>query len=401
MHILESLALSAGAKIDRPDIYEKFIPLPFDENKLKYIVLTPYSSINSKNYELWNEVVAILSPALNKEKIRIVQAGKGNQPKIAGVSYVSGSTDANQLAYLIKRSELYVGPDELGMHIASALGKKIVALFGPYMPSHTGPYWSDEKDVKILNETKEGVPISYSPAEKNKRVNLINPESIAQAVCDSLGIELSYDYKTIFIGTDYPFSRLELIPYSYINNIHELGVDSIIVRMDLEHSESVLEKQLSMSPCSVVLDKEVNTDILTKYASNISEIIYFVDENTDTGYLQKLKDQGIKFNITSRLTGKDLNKIKLRYLDFVQIIEIPFGLRKSVEKLINGKEDKIFYKNSSLTVNRTSLYTSKCHDTKLNPPLRTLDDRLTPRPIIDNDEFWKELNSMILLEKAS
>ena len=39
MHVLESFALNTGLKIDKPYIYEKFIPLSINEDE-KYIIPT-------------------------------------------------------------------------------------------------------------------------------------------------------------------------------------------------------------------------------------------------------------------------------------------------------------------------------------------------------------------------
>ena len=40
MHLVEQYALACGAKIDKPYIYEKFAPLPFNN----YITFSPFSS---------------------------------------------------------------------------------------------------------------------------------------------------------------------------------------------------------------------------------------------------------------------------------------------------------------------------------------------------------------------
>ncbi len=47
-----------------------------------------------------------------------------------------------QLIHLLRRADLFVGSDTGPMHIASALGVPVVALFGPKDPVQTGPYCS-------------------------------------------------------------------------------------------------------------------------------------------------------------------------------------------------------------------------------------------------------------------
>lgn len=51
-----------------------------------------------------------------------------------------GMTTLRQLAALIDRAAVVVTPDSTPMHLAAALNRPLVALFGPTNPSRTGPY---------------------------------------------------------------------------------------------------------------------------------------------------------------------------------------------------------------------------------------------------------------------
>ena len=62
MHIVESYALNTGSKIDKPYIYEKFYPLPFDT----YLVITNF------RYAFYQEVIDIIYPALEEKGIKIL-----------------------------------------------------------------------------------------------------------------------------------------------------------------------------------------------------------------------------------------------------------------------------------------------------------------------------------------
>jgi heptosyltransferase-1 len=48
----------------------------------------------------------------------------------------------SELIALVRRSQLFVGPDTGPMHLAALLGVKTVALFGPTDPARNGPYWA-------------------------------------------------------------------------------------------------------------------------------------------------------------------------------------------------------------------------------------------------------------------
>jgi lipopolysaccharide heptosyltransferase I len=51
-----------------------------------------------------------------------------------------GRTDLRQLAALVARARLFVGCDTGPMHVAAALERPVVALFGPADPRRTGPW---------------------------------------------------------------------------------------------------------------------------------------------------------------------------------------------------------------------------------------------------------------------
>ena len=51
-----------------------------------------------------------------------------------------GKTTLKQLAHLFKHSKLVVSTDSGPMHIAAAVGTRVIALFGPTSPSRTGPF---------------------------------------------------------------------------------------------------------------------------------------------------------------------------------------------------------------------------------------------------------------------
>ena len=53
----------------------------------------------------------------------------------------AGELDFAQLAGLLRRAALYVGPDTSVTHLAAACGVPVVALFGPVDPGLWGP-WS-------------------------------------------------------------------------------------------------------------------------------------------------------------------------------------------------------------------------------------------------------------------
>lgn len=53
---------------------------------------------------------------------------------------LSGKTSLLQLSALLKKADLLITNDSGPMHIASAVGTPVVAIFGPTRPVRTGPY---------------------------------------------------------------------------------------------------------------------------------------------------------------------------------------------------------------------------------------------------------------------
>ena len=181
MHLVETYALSCGARIDKPLIYEKYFPLPTE----KYISFQPFSGAASKNYDFWQEVIAILFPVLKKEGISILQLGGKEEKPFNGCLNIAGNTNLGQASYVIARSELHLGADSFGAHTASAFSKKIVAIYSNNIVKNVQPYWSDNEDV-ILLEPKRATKPTFSLEESPKTINTIKPEIIANATIELL-----------------------------------------------------------------------------------------------------------------------------------------------------------------------------------------------------------------------
>ena len=61
---------------------------------------------------------------------------------------LAGEIDLPELVALVERSTLVLCNDSAPMHIAAALGRPVVSIFGPTDPRRTGPYQSGESVVR-------------------------------------------------------------------------------------------------------------------------------------------------------------------------------------------------------------------------------------------------------------
>ncbi|MBI4847621.1 MAG: lipopolysaccharide heptosyltransferase I [Nitrospirae bacterium] len=98
--------------------------------------------------------------------------GKGGQ---RGVIDLCGKTDLKELVALIAGARAVVSNDSGPMHIAAALNKPLVAIFGPTDPAKTGPYgWQKNKNMKVIRAN-----VTCGPCRKRKCREFICMEKLS------------------------------------------------------------------------------------------------------------------------------------------------------------------------------------------------------------------------------
>jgi len=161
----------------------------------KYIMILPSARWPSKRWPPEN-----FAALISKLSIPCVIAGSGadreiclkiiknitgtgqtiKQPKVINLC---GETSLKELAALIEGARAVVSNDSGPMHIAAALNRPVIALFGPTDPSKTGPYgWQKNKDLKVIMRG-----ISCSPCFKKRcKEPVCMTEISAEMVFDKL-----------------------------------------------------------------------------------------------------------------------------------------------------------------------------------------------------------------------
>lgn len=106
-------------------------------------------------YKAWHEAGWVaLGRWLEARGLQIVLTGSGESRELAAIDRivrqlspgslnVAGKLTLPQVACLISRARLYVGPDTITTHMAAALGTPTIALFGPSNPVKWGPWPRD------------------------------------------------------------------------------------------------------------------------------------------------------------------------------------------------------------------------------------------------------------------
>ncbi|MFQ5693270.1 MAG: glycosyltransferase family 9 protein, partial [Nitrospinota bacterium] len=74
-----------------------------------------------------------------------------------GALDLGGKDDLSVLPGVLRRLTVFLTGDTGPMHIAAAVGTRVVALFGPTDPRHTGPVDADPADT---------APVNTAPVEK-------------------------------------------------------------------------------------------------------------------------------------------------------------------------------------------------------------------------------------------
>jgi heptosyltransferase-1 len=109
----------------------------------RYAVLAPGTNWPTKRWPI--ERFAAL-PAMLRERFGLESVVVGGPSEadlgvqIPGAVNLAGKTSLRQLCALIERAAVVISNDSGPMHIAAALGRPLVAMFGPTNPTRTGPY---------------------------------------------------------------------------------------------------------------------------------------------------------------------------------------------------------------------------------------------------------------------
>lgn len=101
--------------------------------------------------------------------------GKKNVENENQVIDLCGKTGIKELTALLAGAKAVVGNDSGPLHIAAALKRPVVAVFGPTDPAKTGPYgWQRNKKLTLLR-----TPVKCGPCRKKDCNDLICMEKIS------------------------------------------------------------------------------------------------------------------------------------------------------------------------------------------------------------------------------
>ncbi|CAN5376783.1 lipopolysaccharide heptosyltransferase I [soil metagenome] len=137
--------------------------LPVDEADRKYIramlpsnqpyaVLLPGTNWLTKRWPV-EYFASLVGPLRQRYNFASVVAGGADAAALArqidGAVDLTQRTNLKQLAALLAGAEVVIANDSGPMHIAAALGRPLVTMFGPTNPLRTGPWSRDDSVVRV------------------------------------------------------------------------------------------------------------------------------------------------------------------------------------------------------------------------------------------------------------
>ena len=114
----------------------------------KFILLFPESRRKEKVWPFFRELTESLSKI---SSLNLVVSGNIPDRQFIHAIDLRGKVGLDELPELINRSQLVVTNDSAPLHIASALGKPLVALFGPTSMKSYGPYPTNFEKSSVIS----------------------------------------------------------------------------------------------------------------------------------------------------------------------------------------------------------------------------------------------------------
>lgn len=96
---------------------------------------------------------------------------------------LTGRTSLPQLVELLRRASLVIANDSGPMHIACALGRPLVTIFGPTNPTRTGPYARPDTVIRLNIACS---PCYSRTCSHTSCMNWLTPDAVVKQAADAL-----------------------------------------------------------------------------------------------------------------------------------------------------------------------------------------------------------------------
>jgi len=179
---------------EQPQVAEA-IQSKWQTGQARWIAIQPGARWSNKRWpvEYFARLVRLLADQFPDVRFAIL-GGAGDKP-LGGIVAdadpercfnLCGQTSLPEMVEWVRLCDLMITNDTGPMHVAAALGKPLVALFGPTEPRRTGPYRQLDSVLRIDLPCSPCLK-SYCTYEKpNECLNAISPAAVFEFACQKL-----------------------------------------------------------------------------------------------------------------------------------------------------------------------------------------------------------------------
>jgi lipopolysaccharide heptosyltransferase II len=156
-------------------------------NARPVILISPTSRWKTKMWE-WKRFAELADKLNERLNASIIFIGAPNEAAYIetiknsmknNAVNLAGKTDVTTLAAVIKQADMLISCDSGSMHIASAVGTSVAAIFGPTDPVHTGPF--SDKSI-VLKADIPCAPCRKRTCKTMLCMNALHPEKIFEQI---------------------------------------------------------------------------------------------------------------------------------------------------------------------------------------------------------------------------
>ena len=308
-HLLEEYAKNLGVKISLPVVIDHFFPLTAD----KYITLSNDDEVESKHYPYYDMVLNLIRPFLQEEDIKVVQLG--GKARIEGVD-TALDLSFKQKSFILSRSLLHIGSDNVLNHVASAKQIPTINIFGNTFPNINRPIFS-KPSFNVNIAPKWDKKPSFSNVDPKRQISTIKPEKIAGSILKSLKLDsVPISFKTLHVGEKFKQKVVEFVPTSFAPLTLPEG-QVAIVRADYGFNEDAFLRFCKSYKVAVYSNQLIQPHGLNQIAHNLQTLFIFAEASWDTiptSYFKTLKNLNIECVLLVK-EEKDLPAIRNKYFD--------------------------------------------------------------------------------------
>lgn len=381
MNLLKSFEATSSIKASNAYLYEKLYPLAF----ANYIILNTDNEDQNSNYLFWNRVIQLISPYLEERNIEIIQFAESKKFNFDHL-IIDKTVSLAEKTYLIKKSKFFCGSSKLYSLIASEYNVEQCVLKYDYSIDNLLAN-SDE-----IIESKEKRKGFLNPV--GNYINNIRPEEIAEVILKKVcQINDFRCDKTLSIGKIFAVPSIDLIPDCSFKMANPKNHNETIIRMDYYFSEENLSAQLSYYPCSIVTNKAISQEILTNFRKRIKKLYFKVEQNSDASFLDILDSLNINYDIITGLTEKELEKEKIKYLNYKKINRLNLVDLTFLKEI---DQSKVYFRTNKIIIKSGNTYGSRWH-LKNNLPCKDIRNINFPLPPELDDSFREEADNFYFL----